>query len=370
VKILVTGANGFVGKNLIAELTNQGYKEIYKYSRETDAALLDIYTKECDFVFHLAGVNRPKEEQEFMDGNYELTGKLLGLLKKHENKSPVLLTSSIQAELNNPYGRSKRAAENLLSFYSKETGTNAYIYRLPNLFGKWCRPNYNSVVATFCHNIARNIDIQIHAHDAQLTLSYIDDVVNEFIRTLKGSPAINKDGFCFVPKTYETTVGKVAEMLYSFKNNRESLIMPSLEEDFNRALYSTLLSYLKEDNFSYKLKKNVDNRGWLAEFIKSKEAGQIFISKTKPGITRGNHWHHTKVEKFLVLQGDALIKFRKIDSDNILEYKVNGESPEVVDIPVGYTHSIENTGDEDVITLFWACEIFNPDKPDTYFVEV
>jgi len=370
VKILVTGANGFVGKNLIAELTNQGYKEIYKYSRDTDAALLDIYTKECDFVFHLAGVNRPKEEQEFMDGNYELTGKLLGLLKKHENKSPVLLTSSIQAELNNPYGRSKRAAENLLSFYSKETGTNAYIYRLPNLFGKWCRPNYNSVVATFCHNIARNIDIQIHDHHAQLTLCYIDDVVNEFIRTLKGSPAINKDGFCFVPKTYETTVGKVAEKLYSFKNNRESLIMPSLEEDFNRALYSTLLSYLKEDNFSYKLKKNVDNRGWLAEFIKSKEAGQIFISKTKPGITRGNHWHHTKVEKFLVLQGDALIKFRKIDSDNILEYKVNGESPEVVDIPVGYTHSIENIGDEDVITLFWACEIFNPDKPDTYFVEV
>ena len=305
-----------------------------------------------------------------MDGNYELTGKLLGLLKKHDNKSPVLLTSSIQAVLNNPYGRSKRAAENLLSFYSKETDTKAYIYRLPNLFGKWCRPNYNSAVATFCHNIAKNIEIQIHNSNAELTLCYIDDVIAEFIRALEGNQSINADGFCFIPTTHKAMVGEIAEKLHSFKNNRESLIMPSLEKDFDRALYSTLLSYLEEDNFSYKLKKNVDNRGWLAEFIKSKETGQIFISKTKPGITRGNHWHHTKVEKFLVIQGEAKIKFRKIDSEKVLEYKVNGEMPEVVDIPVGYTHSIENTGDEDVITLFWACEIFNPEKPDTYFVEV
>ena len=369
-KILVTGANGFVGKNLIAELMNRGYKDIFKFNRDNDFMLLDSYTKECDFVFHLAGVNRPKEEHEFMDGNYELTGKLLGLLKKHDNKSPILLTSSIQAELNNPYGRSKRAAENLLSFYSKETSTKAYIYRLPNLFGKWCRPNYNSVVATFCHNIARNTNIEIHNRETNLILCYIDDVIAEFIRALEGKPTINEEGFCVVEKSYKITVGEVAEKLYSFKSNRESLIMPSLKKDLDRALYSTLLSYLEEDNFSYKLKKNVDNRGWLDEFIKSKETGQIFISKTKPGITRGNHWHHTKVEKFLVIQGEAIIKFRKIDSEKILEYKVNGEMPEVVDIPVGYTHSIKNTGNEDVITLFWACEIFNPEKPDTYFVEV
>ena len=369
-KILVTGANGFVGKNLIAELMNRGYKEIFKFSRETDLAVLDTYSKECDFVFHLAGVSRPKEEREFMDGNYELTGKLLGFLKKNDNKSPVLFTSSIQAELDNPYGRSKRAAENLLSFYSKETGAKAIIYRLPNLFGKWCKPNYNSVVATFCHNIARNIDIQINNPNAELTLCYIDDVITEFIRVLEGNDSRNENGLYLIPETHKTTVGEVAEKLFSFKNNRESLIMPSLEKVFDRALYSTLLSYLEEDNFSYKLKKNVDNRGWLAEFIKSKETGQIFISKTKPGITRGNHWHHTKVEKFLVIQGEAIIKFRKIDSEKILEYKVNGDMPEVVDIPVGYTHSIENTGEEDVITLFWACEIFNPEKPDTYFVEV
>ncbi len=369
-KILVTGANGFVGKNLIAELMNRGYEEILKFNRDSDLATLDVYTKECDFVFHLAGVNRPKQESEFMAGNYELTGKLLGFLKKHDNKSPVLFTSSIQAEQDNPYGRSKKAAENLLSFYSEETGAKVFVYRLPNLFGKWCRPNYNSVVATFCHNIARNNEIQLHNSNAELTLCYIDDVITEFISALEGYETRNEKGGCFVPYAHKITVGEVAEKLYSFKSNRESLIMPSLEKDFDRALYSTLLSYFEEDNFSYKLKKNVDNRGWLAEFIKSKESGQIFISKTKPGITRGNHWHHTKVEKFLVIQGEASIKFRKIDSEKILEYKVNGEMPEVVDIPVGYTHSIENTGNEDVITLFWACEIFNPEKPDTYFVEV
>ncbi|MEH7125736.1 capsular polysaccharide biosynthesis protein CapF [Bacillus sp. JJ1773] len=368
-RILVTGANGFVGRNLIVELRNKGYEEIFKVSRETDTPLLDSYTKECDFVFHLAGVNRPKDEKEFMEGNYDFTSTLLKLLKKNNNKSPILFTSSTQAEKNNPYGRSKKASEDLLFSYSKETGAQALVYRLPNLFGKWCRPNYNSAVATFCHNIARNLEIQVNNPNTELTLCYIDDVIAEFLRALKGNETQNRD-FCVVPVTHRITLGELTQKIYSFRNNRESLIMPSLELEFDKALYSTFLSYLEEDNFSYKLKKNVDNRGWLAEFIKSQSMGQIFISKTKPGITRGNHWHHTKVEKFLVIQGEAVIKFRKIDSENVLEYKVNGENLEVVDIPVGYTHSIENTGKEDVITLFWACEIFNPEKPDTQFLKV
>ncbi|MDZ5473318.1 NAD-dependent epimerase/dehydratase family protein [Bacillus sp. 31A1R] len=368
-KILVTGANGFVGKNLIAELINRGYKNIFKVTKETESFLMESYIAECDFIFHLAGVNRPKNENEFMEVNRDYTLELLELLKKHNNKSPILLTSSIQAEKDNLYGKSKKAGEDLLFSYSKDTGAKVLVYRLPNLFGKWCRPNYNSVVATFSHNIARGIDIQIHNSNVELTLAYIDDVINEFLRAIEGGES-RKGEFCYVPVTHRVRLGEIAEKLYHFKDNRESLVMPSLEDEFDRGLYSTFLSYLEEDNFSYKLKKNVDNRGWLAEFIKSKSMGQIFISKTKPGITRGNHWHHTKVEKFLVIQGDAVIRFRNVHSDKIIEYKVSGEVPEVVDIPVGYTHSIQNTGTEDMITLFWACEIFNPEKPDTYFVEV
>ncbi|THE11352.1 capsular polysaccharide biosynthesis protein CapF [Bacillus timonensis] len=368
-KILVTGSQGFVGRNLVAELKNKGYEDILEFNRDSDQTLLNEYTKQCDFIFHLAGVNRPKEENEFMEGNFGLTSTLLELLKKNNNKAPVLLTSSIQAANDNPYGNSKRAGEDLLFEYSNTTGAKALVYRLPNLFGKWSKPNYNSVVATFCHNIARGIDIQINDPKSEVTLSYIDDVLAEFIRALKGEET--KDGeFCKVPISYKITVGELAEKIYSFKRNRETLVMPSLQSKFDKALYGTFLSYLPEDKFSYNLKKNVDNRGWLAEFIKSESMGQIFISKTKPGITRGNHWHHTKVEKFLVIQGEAVIKFRKIGTDEVLEYKVNGEVPEVVDIPVGYTHSITNTGQDEVITLFWACEIFDPEKPDTYYLEV
>ncbi|CAH2713882.1 UDP-2-acetamido-2,6-beta-L-arabino-hexul-4-ose reductase [Neobacillus rhizosphaerae] len=368
-KILVTGAKGFVGKNLIAQLKNKGYNDILEFGRESDYSLLDEYTKECEFVFHLAGVNRPKEEQEFMDGNFGFTSELLELLKKYDNKSPVLITSSTQAEKDNPYGRSKKAGEDLLFTYSKETGAKALVYRLPNLFGKWCRPNYNSAVATFCHNIARDLEIQVNDPNTELTLCYIDNVVEEFLRALEGIET--KDGdFCSVPIFYKIKLGELADKIFAFRKNRDTLVMPSLESEFDKALYGTFLSYLEEDNFSYRLKKNVDNRGWLAEFIKSKSMGQIFISKTKPGITRGNHWHHTKVEKFLVIQGEAVIKFRKIGTEEVLEYEVNGEIPEVVDIPVGYTHSIVNTGEEDVITLFWACEIFDTEKPDTYFLEV
>ncbi|WP_372663114.1 capsular polysaccharide biosynthesis protein CapF [Cohnella sp.] len=368
-KILVTGANGFVGKNLIAELKNKGYSDILEFTRATDRALLNEFTQKCEFVFHLAGVNRPQDEREFMEGNFGFTSELLDLLKKHNNKAPVLITSSIQAEKDNPYGMSKKAGEDLLFQYSEETGVKSIVYRLPNLFGKWSKPNYNSVVATFCHNIARNLDVQINDASARIVLSYIDDVVAEFIRALEGKE--NRDGtFSYVSVTYNIKVGELADKLYSFRNNRETLIMPSLKSQLDKALYGTYLSFLEEDNFSYKLKKNVDNRGWLAEFIKSDNMGQIFISKTKPGITRGNHWHHTKVEKFLVIQGEAVIKFRKISSDEVLEYNVNGEIPEVVDIPVGYTHSITNFGKQDVITLFWASEVFDPTKPDTYFMEV
>lgn len=368
-KVLVTGAKGFIGKNIVAELKNKGYKDIFEYSRDSDMASLNVYTKECQFVLHLAGTNRTVNDQEFIDGNVGFTTLLLELLKKNKNKSPVLLTSSIQAEKDNPYGCSKKSSEDVLFAHSKETGAKALVYRLPNLFGKWCRPNYNSGIATFCHNIARGLDIQINDRETVLTLCYIDDVIAEFVRAIEGNEMIDGD-YCYIPVTYKFKLGEITDKLYAFRNNRESLVMPSLASEFDKALYGTYLSYLEEDNFSYKLKKNVDNRGWLAEFIKSDEMGQIFISKTKSGITRGNHWHHTKVEKFLVIQGEAVIKFRRIGSDNVIEYKVNGEVPEVVDIPVGYSHSIKNTGEEDVITLFWACEIFDPIKPDTYLMEV
>ncbi|MFJ7850853.1 NAD-dependent epimerase/dehydratase family protein [Peribacillus sp. NPDC097206] len=368
-KILITGAAGFIGKNLVADLKNKENNEIFEFRRETDASLLDKYTKECEFVFHLAGVNRPNDENEYMKGNFEFTSNLIESLKRNQNKSPILITSSSQADQDNPYGRSKKASEQLVFSYSKEVGVRTLVYRLPNLFGKWCRPNYNSVVATFCHNISRGMDIQVNNPKTELTLCYIDDVLAEFSRALNGNETMEKE-YCRVPVTYKICLDELIDKLYSFNNNRKSLVMPSLEGEFDRLLYSTFLSYLDEDNFSYKLKKNVDSRGWLAEFIKSQSMGQIFISKTKPGVIRGNHWHHTKVEKFLVIQGEATIKFRNIYSEKVLEYNVDGETPEVVDIPAGYSHSIENTGVKDVITLFWACEIFNPEKPDTYFVEV
>jgi len=368
-KILITGSKGFVGKNLIAELKNKGYTDILEYDVDTEPALLNQYAGKCEFIYHLAGVNRPQEEQEFMTGNYGFTVTLLETLQKYNNKAPILLTSSIQAELDNPYGHSKKAGEDLLKTYATTQGIRTMIYRLPNLFGKWARPNYNSVVATFCHNIANDQEIKINDPKAELRLAYIDDVVNEFIAAIKSKENRNPDGFCYIPKIYETTVGELAEKLGAFKSNRKTLIMPSLLADFDRALYATLLSYFPQDGFSYTLDMKRDDRGWLAEFVKSASFGQIFISKTKPGITRGNHWHHTKVEKFLVIQGQAVIKFRKIDSHELIQYHVNSDKLEVLDIPVGYTHSITNTGDTELITLFWAGETFNAEKPDTYYLE-
>lgn len=370
-KILVTGSKGFVGKNLVAELKNQGYndKDILEFSRETDPSLLNQYTKECDFVFHLAGVNRPENETEFMEGNFDFTTHLLALLKKHNNKAPILITSSIQAEKDNPYGKSKRAAEKALFEYSNETSVDVYVYRLTNLFGKWSKPNYNTVVATFCHNIARELDIQVNNPDAELSLCYIDDVLDEFFNALDGNPTM-KDEFCIVPVTYNITLGKLADLIKSFKESRKNISIPDMEDALTKKLYSTYLSFLPEDQFAYKLKMNTDHRGSFTEFMRTPERGQVSVNVSKPGITKGNHWHHTKNEKFLVVSGEGLIRFRKIDSEEVIEYRVSGEKLQVVDIPTGYTHSIVNIGDSDLVTVMWVNECFDPENPDTYFMEV
>ncbi len=368
-KILVTGAKGFVGKNLTAELRNKGYNEIFEFTRESDPSLLETYTKKCDFVFHLAGVNRPKDESEFMEGNFGLTSKLLELLKKNNNKAPVLITSSIQAEKDNPYGRSKKAGEKLLYYYYYETDAKVYVYQLPNLFGKWSKPNYNTVVATFCHNIARGLDIQINNPDSDLNLCYIDDVLEEFIRALEGNPT-TQDDLCVVPVTHNIKLGELANLIKSFKESRTDLSIPNMEDSLTKKLYSTYLSFLPEDQFSYDLKMNCDHRGSFTEFMRTPERGQVSVNVSKPGITKGNHWHHTKNEKFLVVSGEGLIRFRKIDSEEIIEYRVSGEKLQVADIPTGYTHSIVNVGESDLVTVMWANECFDPEKPDTYFLEV
>jgi len=368
-KILVTGAKGFIGKNLIAELKNRNYTDIFEFDKETDSNLLDDYCKEADFVFHLAGVNRPKEQSEFMEGNFGFTSELLNTLKKHNNTCPVMISSSIQAEINNPYGESKKAGEDLLFNYSKETGAKVLVYRFPNVFGKWCRPNYNSAVATFCHNITHDLPIQVNDPSAVMNLVYIDDVANELINALEGKE--NKVGdFCEVPVAHTVTLGEIVNLIYSFKKSREDRSVPNMSDEFIKKLYSTYLSYLPEDKFSYELKMNVDQRGSFTEFIKTPDRGQVSVNISKPGITKGNHWHHTKNEKFLVVSGKGAIRFRKIDSEEVIEYFVSGDKMEVVDIPTGYTHNIENLGEADMVTIMWANEAFDPEKPDTYFLEV
>lgn len=368
-KILITGARGFIGKNLIAELKSRKYEDILEFDQDTDISLLDEYTKDCDFVFHLAGINRPKTEEEFMDGNYGFTSVLLNKLSENANKSPILVTSSIQAELDNPYGISKRAAEEVLFKYEKETKSKVLVYRLPNVFGKWCRPNYNSAVATFCNNIANNLEITVNDPTVVMNLVYIDDVVDEFINALEGKEN-KKNSYCTMPVVYTITLGKIIELIRSFKESRNNLMLPYMGDEFEKKLYSTYLSYLPKDEFKYSLKMNVDNRGSFTEFLKTPDRGQVSINISKPGIVKGNHWHNTKNEKFLVIKGKGLIRFRKIDSEEIIEYHVSGEKLEVLDIPIGYTHSIINEGDSDMVTVMWANEVFNPDKPDTYYLEV
>lgn len=368
-KILITGAKGFIGKNLIFELKNRGYAEIFEYDLDSDFALLDVFTQKCDFIFHLAGVNRPQNDSDFMKGNYGFTSSLLASLKKNNNKAPILITSSIQAELDNHYGRSKKAGENLLFEYEAGTGATVFVYRLPNVFGKWCRPNYNSAVATFCHNIANEMPIQVNDPNVDMKLVYIDDLVNEFINALKGN-ANRRGSFCHVDNLYTIRLGEIADLIYSFKESRENKHIPNMSNDFTKKLYSTYLSYLPKDKFSYPLKMNIDQRGSFTEFLKTVERGQISINVSKPGITKGNHWHQTKNEKFLVVSGKGVVKLRKIDSNEVIEYPVCGEKLDVIDIPVGYTHIITNTGNKDMVTVMWANEVFDPEKPDTYYMEV
>lgn len=379
-KILVTGANGFVGKNLCAALKNiaDGKDKTYDitsditvfpYDLGTKPSLLDDYCKECDFVVHLAGVNRPQTESEFMEGNFGFTSSLLDTLKKHGNTCPIMVSSSIQAELDNPYGRSKKAGEDLIFEYSKETGARVMVYRLPNLFGKWCRPNYNSAVATFCHNIARDLPITVNNREVNMTLVYIDDLVAEIISAINGSE--NREGaFCKVPTEHKITLGEIVDLLYSFKESRQTKLVPDLSDEFTKKLHATYLSYIPTDQFSYPLKMNIDERGSFTEILRTADRGQFSVNISKPGITKGNHWHNTKNEKFLVVSGKGVIRFRKPDETEVYEYFVSGDKLEVVDIPVGYTHNIENLGNSDMVTFMWCNECFDPERPDTFFEEV
>ncbi|HEL1980709.1 TPA: capsular polysaccharide biosynthesis protein CapF [Streptococcus suis] len=368
-KILVTGAKGFVGRNLIAELKRQEGLEIFEFDLDTPKESLAEWVHEIDFVFHLAGVNRPEKTEEFMEGNFGFTSELLELLKKAGNKAPIVLSSSIQATRDNEYGRSKKAGEDLLLAYSTKEKVPVHVYRFSNLFGKWSRPNYNTVVATFCYNIARGIDITIDNPEAEIELCYIDDVITEMKLALKGQ-GHQQGAYYHVPTVYRVSVGKLAELIYSFKESRQTLAIPDMSDSFTKRLYSTYLSFLPEDGFSYPLKMNVDNRGSFTEFIRTADRGQVSINISKPGITKGQHWHHTKNEKFLVVSGQGVIRFRKVATDEILEYFVSGEKLEVVDIPTGYTHNIENTGTTDMVTVMWANEVFDTHNPDTYFEEV
>jgi UDP-2-acetamido-2,6-beta-L-arabino-hexul-4-ose reductase len=369
--VLVTGSSGFIGGNLCAQLGLAEEIRILRYDYNNTPEELTRFVEEADFIFHTAGVNRPKDEKEFITGNQDLTNNVIETLHSTGNKAPILFTSSIQAELDNTYGKSKLAAEEALLKWRKETNNPVYIYRLPGVFGKWCQPNYNSVVATFCHNIANNLPVQVTDPKHKITLVYIDDVIDEFIRQLNHKVTPTKDNYYNVSRTFTVSLGELKDRITALHDIRNTLIVPNLEDIFNKFLYATYISYLSKNNFSYELKTNVDERGWLAEFIKSKQFGQVFISTTKPGITRGEHWHHTKIEKYFVVKGEAEITFRnKINSQEIIRYKVTGDKPTVVDIPTGYVHNIKNIGSTDLITIFWANEILDKNRPDTYYEKV
>lgn len=386
--ILITGAKGFVGKNLVENLKNirdgkdRTHKlpndlEIIEYDIDNTEVELEEFCKKADFVFNLAGVNRPKDNSEFMKGNFGFGEKLLNLLKKYKNNCPVMLSSSVQATLEgryagSEYGKSKLAGEELFKDYGKETGARVLIYRFPNLFGKWCRPNYNSAVATFCNNIANNLPIQVNDRNTELDLVYIDDLVEELLRAVNGNENKNEKGYCYVPEVHHVTLGEIVDLLYEFKESRKNLFIPDMTDgSFSKKLYSTYLSYLDPKDFSYSLKINEDNRGSFTEIVKSLDRGQVSINISKPGITKGQHWHNTKNEKFLVVAGEGIIQLRKIGTNEIVEYKVSGKEMTVVDMIPGYTHNIINTSKtENLVTVMWCNECFNPEKPDTYFEEV
>lgn len=369
--VLVTGAGGFIGKNLCVALSELSEVSVIEYEADNTLSELEDFIEKADFIFHLAGVNRPFDLSEFDKGNRGFTEQLLEAIEKSGRKIPVLMTSSIQAALGNPYGKSKREAEKAVLRFGERVNSDVYIYRLPNVFGKWCRPNYNSVIASFCYNIAHGLPIRVDNRDTILSLVYIDDVVAELINALGGRA--NRDtekNYFAVPRVFRKTLGEIADLIYSFKSSRDTLIVPDMSDTFTKFLYATYISYLPQEKLGYNADMKCDNRGWLCEIIKSRSFGQIFVSRTKPGITRGNHWHHTKAEKFIVIEGSALVSFRKIDSDDIIEIAASGEDIKIIDIPAGYTHSITNTGESDLITLFWAGEIFDKQAPDTYYLGV
>ena len=397
--ILVTGASGFVGKNLVYNLRNiaQGknrtrpnlsINEIFEYDLDTDPALLDKFCAEADFVFNLAVVNRPKDQSEFMQGNFGFTTVLLDTLKKHNNTCPVMLSSSIQATLigrygQSDYGKSKLAGEELFFTYAQDTGAKVLVYRFPNLFGKWCRPNYNSAVATFCNNIANDLPIQVNDPSTELELLYIDDLVEEMLDALESKEhrcnyngleavADNQGRYCFVPTTHKATLGQIVELLESFHDQPKTLQLPEIPAgSFAKKLYSTYLSYLPKEKTCFSLKMNCDERGSFTELLKTANCGQISVNISKPGITKGQHWHNTKWEFFIVVAGTALIQQRKVDTDEVLEFKVSGENIQAVHMLPGYTHNIINLSEtEDLVTVMWANEAFDPGRPDTYFEPV
>lgn len=394
-KILVTGSKGFVGRNLCENLKNIrdgknrtrniSVEEIYEYDIDTKKSLLDDYCKKADFVFHLAGVNRPKDQSEFMEGNFGFSSFLLDMLKKYKNTCPVMLSSSVQATLigrygESDYGKSKLAGEELFFEYAKETGAKVLVYRFTNLFGKWCRPNYNSAVATFCHNIANDLPIQVNDPSTELELTYIDDLVEEMLDALEGKEhRCNYDGlkvledetgqYCYVPIAHKATLGEIVDLLDSFKKQPQSLIMPAIpEKSFAKKLYSTYLSYLPKEAVSFPLKMNVDDRGSFTELLKTTSHGQFSVNISKPGVTKGEHWHNTKWEFFIVVAGRALIQERKIGTDEIIEFEVSGEQIEAVHMLPGYAHNIINLSDtENLVTVMWANEQFDANHPDTFF---
>jgi UDP-2-acetamido-2,6-beta-L-arabino-hexul-4-ose reductase len=364
-KILVTGSGGFVGSNLCMAIRRQGQYELLKFDVNRQTGLLEKLVTRADIVFHLAGVNRSKDENEFITGNIGLTQDICGLLSLTGRRIPLVLSSSIHAELDDPYGRSKKAAEDAVLEYHRNTGSPVYVYRFPNIFGKWSRPNYNSVVATFCHNIIHGISVQINNPASLVRFVYIDDVVRAFVEIVKrfvhDANRIHYD----VQPIFEITVGDLYEVISHFNKNRYKGLLPDLSSHLIKYLYSTYLSFLNPYDLSYQVDLRADNRGWLFELIKSTIAGQVFVSLTRPGITRGNHYHDTKAEKFCVIHGEGIIRLRHTLTSEVIEYFVSDRDILVVDIPPGYTHSIKNVGDRDMITLFWASDIFNPEYPDT-----
>ena len=378
-RVLVTGAKGFVGRNLCLALSRMEDVEVLRYDLDNTPEELAEWAGTCDFVFHLAGVNRPKDLAEFATGNTGFTEELLALLERRP--VPVLLSSSIQAALDNPYGVSKRAAEDAVRAYGERTGAAVFVYRLANVFGKWCRPNYNSAVATWCHNRARGLDIQVRDRAATVTLVYIDDVVESFVGSLflatKNAkvceePRNTRNDFLSVEPSFTRTLGEIVDLIETFVDEPKTLDVPDQRDGFAKKLYATYLSYLPEDQFSYPLTMHCDNRGSFTEILHTAERGQVSVNVSRPGIVKGQHWHHTKHEKFLVVSGEGAIRFRKMDdpSAQVITYRVSGAKLEVVRIPPGYTHNIENLGTTDMVTVMWANEVFDPQRPDTFREEV